>query len=65
MMPGWTHSQCDTCWENRNGGGRKPHRLLIREREKCCFCGKMHESGIYVRADPETTECHGNHIGFG
>jgi hypothetical protein len=29
--------------------------------EKCCWCGKEHSSGIYVREDPTKLMCKGMH----
>lgn len=51
----WTHSICDTCWIDREGF-RVPVRIE-RSLEVCCFCGHTHESGIYVRENPQTVLC--------
>lgn len=36
-------------------------RLKQRVIERCCFCLRATESGIYVREDPETLPCKGKH----
>jgi hypothetical protein len=59
-MSKWTHSICDACWTKRN-----PERAAVRLKEptveKCCWCGEVHESGIYVRDFPEEVPCEGVH----
>jgi hypothetical protein len=64
MKSEWTHSICDRCWEERFGPEsgtqqlpRAPVRLVNPPRELCCFCSEWHQSGIYVRQDPDTVEC--------
>ena len=60
----WNHSICETCWNARN-----PEREAIKLREEfrderpdtCCFCGKLHGSGIYIRHEPAELLCKGNH----
>jgi hypothetical protein len=58
----WRHSICQACWNERNPG-REP--VAVREEfrdekpEACCFCGRMHGSGIYVREDPGGVRCGG------
>ncbi len=51
----WTHSICLGCWNKRYRG--RPVRIPNPETEKCCFCGALTTSGIYVRADPKTLDC--------
>jgi hypothetical protein len=46
------------CWIKREGL-REPMRLKEPGFETCCFCGTLHHSGIYTRADPQTTLCKG------
>jgi NADPH-dependent 7-cyano-7-deazaguanine reductase QueF len=52
----WTHSICDECWEDRNPD-RVSHKILNPTVEACCFCGKSHDSGIYIRYDPRQLTC--------
>ena len=61
----FTHSICDKCWNKKH-----PHKPaqrcadLLTEAdfsEKCCFCGNMHYSKIYIRENPEVTLCKGKH----
>lgn len=59
-MSKWTHPICSACWEQREPN-REPVRLREPEVERCCFCGKVHASGIYVREDPNVTACGGSH----
>lgn len=56
----WRHSICVECWNEKNPD-RQAHRLVEAEENKCCFCGKQHSSGIFVRADPNETPCKGQH----
>lgn len=49
---GWVHSSCLPCWY-LNEPERDPVRVRFREEEHCCWCGRTHHSGIYVRVDPE------------
>lgn len=48
---GWTHSCCDNCWTKMKGD-RQPVRVVEAEQEECCFCGKSHSAGIFVRHHP-------------
>lgn len=57
-MSEWTHSICDKCWNTKNPD-RKPIRVIEAVEKKCCFCGVIHKSGIYVRHDPKFTACVG------
>lgn len=47
----WTHCMCDECWR-QNRPGEQPMRLAKHEFETCCYCGRMTDSGIYVRDYP-------------
>lgn len=49
----WSHAICDECWYERNPH-RDPVRIVaeFRDVEKCCYCGKVNESGIYIRSNP-------------
>lgn len=61
-MSKFEHSICDTCWNKKNPE-RIAHKLheKIREREVCCYCGAPHNSGIFVREDPQSVQCVGRH----
>ena len=52
----FTHSICDDCWKLREPG-RDPARTIDEENRACCFCGGLHDSGIYVRENPKKTKC--------
>lgn len=58
-MSEWNHSICVVCWNTRN-----PDRQTMMHAdgpyEVCCFCGKYHASGIYVRMDPAEMKCRHN-----
>ena len=60
MSNRWTHSICDECWKKRYPE-RGAHRLIGASPERCCFCGKEHKSGIFVRENPADMECNGIH----
>jgi hypothetical protein len=63
-MSKWNHSMCQRCWDEKN-----PDREAVKIREEyrdetpetCCFCGRLHGSGIYVRHDPDSLSCKGQH----
>lgn len=55
---GWTQAICDDCWDNQNPERPSP-RAGAGEAEQCFFCDKPTESGIYVRADPESKPARG------
>jgi len=63
-MSRWTHSICEQCWVDKNPG-REPHRVGWRQSrfnaqsELCCYCGREHKSGIFVREDPSSVACAG------
>lgn len=59
-MSKWTHTICDVCWDVLVPG-RRATRMIDVERETCCRCGEETVSGIYMRADPGTLLCKGNH----
>lgn len=63
-MSEWTHSICELCWNQRTAN-RQPMKVREEfrdeEAEVCCFCGRQHGSGIYVRDDPRDLLCKGNH----
>jgi len=56
----WTHSICDNCWKKRDPD-REPVRFLLPPEERCCFCGRLHKSGVYIRHDPKELKCGGKH----
>jgi hypothetical protein len=64
MSSQWRHSLCMGCWDERNPGC-VAHALREEFRdekpEKCCGCGRMHGSGIYLREDPALMQCKGVH----
>lgn len=49
----WTQPVCDACWEAEHGD-RRPFRIHPAHAEKCCLCGTMTRSGIFIRRDPAT-----------
>ncbi len=63
-MNRWNHSICHRCWNEKHPGREA---VVLREEfrdekpECCCFCGAAHGSGIYVRKNPDTLRCKGNH----
>ncbi len=59
-MSKWQHSICNECWEKQNPG-QAAHRMVDAPKRQCCFCMKLHPSGIMVHADPATTACAGIH----
>ncbi len=50
---GWTHLLCDSCW-TRLYGDRQPYRVVEEEDGKCCTCGEITQSGIWIRKEPHT-----------
>jgi len=66
-MRQWNHSICERCWGKKCADegepGRVPRRIVgeYLHKEKCCFCGVVNKSGIYVRGKPEETPCEGKH----
>ena len=64
MSGRWNHSICEKCWNEKNPD-REPIRIREEFRdekpEACCFCSSPHNSGIYVRQDPNLTACRGQH----
>lgn len=60
MSAATNHAICDRCWVRRNPD-RVPCRVLYVGPEKCCFCGEMTASGIYLRAPLDETICNGEH----
>jgi hypothetical protein len=53
MSSRWTHSICAACWNAREPLTRRAFPDASNAEDKCCFCGAVHRSGIYVRHDPE------------
>jgi hypothetical protein len=56
----WTHSICEKCWNEQHPD--KPIAIppQIELIEICCWCSDYHNSGIYVRGDPQKTPCFGS-----
>lgn len=55
------HTMCDACWNDRYS--RDPVRLPPGpDEERCCFCGKMTWSGVFVRHDPTQLPCREWHL---
>ena len=54
MKLSWTQPVCEDDWFERDD--REPNRIRAeyRSEEKCCYCGKPTQSGIYKRVDPTT-----------
>ena len=50
----WTQSICDDCWKVYGDPLIEPRRITEanREKDRCGWCGDIHESGIYTRQDP-------------
>ena len=59
-MSRFTHASCDHCWFMSHHERlpddvfkiEEPTRLVDADWDVCCECGRMTQSGIYVRADP-------------
>jgi hypothetical protein len=60
-MSRWTHAICQPCWRERYGVTRNVVVVRDDEERSCCFCGAATAAGIYVRADPATLACRGEH----
>ena len=60
MSLSWTHAICAICWYRKHPD-KIPVRLKQRETERCCFCLRTTESGIYVRYNPQLLACKGEH----
>jgi hypothetical protein len=57
----WRHNICLTCWCKLHSD-REP--IIVPNDEWlhqyiCCFCGKLHQTGIYVRHNGEELRCKG------
>lgn len=54
-MSDWTQPICAACWIER-GPNRDPVSVTdgSLDPEVCCYCGKLTNSGIYIRVDPDT-----------
>ncbi len=59
-MSRWTHSFCAGCWAELNPG-RTPVQLKDAPVETCCRCGRPTGAGIFVREDPLSLPCGGEH----
>lgn len=60
MSNKWNHSLCDECWYI-NFPDRIPVRVIDDKKRVCCCCGKDHQSGILIRAEPMNLPCRGEH----
>jgi len=54
----WQHTVCGDCWAEREPS-RSPVRMKHPVVEVCCDCNAITESGIYMRGDVATFNCHG------
>lgn len=63
-MSKWNHVVCGRCY-GMMYPGREPVRMkdAIEEQagDSCCFCGRVTNEGIFVRADPDSALCKGDH----
>jgi len=56
----WDHSICDDCW-NTLRPKNKSNLMGWSQPDWCCWCSKLHRSGIFMRNDPEELRCRGDH----
>lgn len=60
-----THSFCDDCFQAALPPNRthriEPTRTAQAEPLPCCVCNAEHQSGIFIRRDPSTLACKGDH----
>lgn len=47
----WTQPICTSCWVAEEGE-RTPGRIKGDTTQICCACGRLTDSGIYVRRNP-------------
>jgi hypothetical protein len=59
-MNSTTHSICAACWKEKSPS-ETPLKMYVTELEKCCYCGALSKSGIYVTDEPENCLCKGVH----
>jgi len=60
MSSRWEHYVCGACYAGLQPG-RKPTRVIDAKPGICCACGKRHASGIFMRANPASMACRGQH----
>jgi hypothetical protein len=60
-MSAWTHAVCHDCWDAQHPYIPSRRSIASGAAETCCYCGAGTRSGIYVRENPETIRCNGNH----
>jgi hypothetical protein len=48
---------CRSCWRNKHGDSRAPAALTKGWQEKCCYCGRENEDGIYIRENAQMLQC--------
>lgn len=52
-MSDWTHSICPHCWNKKH-----PATPFVQQRDgygetkRCCWCGFVHASGLFLRENP-------------
>lgn len=54
----WNHVICDRCWDKEELN-RRPVRVRDEGETRCCWCGGVTVSGIFVRRDPGSLPCEG------
>jgi hypothetical protein len=59
-MSSWTHNLCRPCW-NALYGSREPSVVTNASLDICCACGNVNSVGIYIRYNPRSMQCGGNH----
>lgn len=55
MAKTWTQPVCDRCFRHRYPY-KSPTRVRPPQLERCCLCGVITGSSIYIRIDPDTVE---------
>jgi hypothetical protein len=52
----WTQPACDTCFAETFPSVTNPARMVkeMRTDERCCMCGAVDRSGIFIRINPST-----------
>jgi hypothetical protein len=62
-MAEWTHQICSICWTRTHADAPSPLEVSA-EMGVCCFCGRLTNSGIFVRESPDSKilVCGGVHL---
>jgi hypothetical protein len=55
----WLHSICDQCWDKLCD--YPPVKEKEPKQYRCCWCGELHTSGIFIHREPKNTPCKGKH----